>query len=792
MNKMNAKQWCIVGGLLIMLVVLVCTCGLYDAEGGQVVSASLGEAESLVFSHSSGFYNEDFILEVSDERATSIYYTLNGSTPSKENPNAFLYRDGIEIACEDIEQIYNIKIVSYYTGEETSGVVCRSFITGKNVNSRYDLQVLNVFGDPDDFYNFEDGIMVHGKLDEEFIEANPHMVDWIEAKTVPVYGNFYQKGRNSEKPVFVTLFDEKGQVLVEQNCGFRLYGGYSRSKNQPSFRLYARSEYDVQNDFDYIFFDNQYKSDGTLLLDKYQRLVVRNNGNDNGYAFIRNELSTRLAIDAGFPEAQASTPVCVYLNGEYYGVLWLMANFDDEYFEQTYGEYEGEMYIFEGKVNSLEVEDDVTDEAYIALAEEYDKNQTFFATCDLNEEANWKALNEFIDVENYIHYMAIQHYIANNDTLVNNYRIYRYYDANDNYIEGTVFDGKYRFLLFDLDYSFGLMEYHRYVPTVDAFFTSERMTSEAEEHKLFANIMSREDCRGMYIRYFLSCMNYYYSESYVTPILEELHEMRYNELQYAISQGLFLNNFCAEDVTDMAQVEAEMNEMRVFMEERPSKAFYDLVKAFGAFTPYSLILQNDSLATVQIDYADVTLPSLSGIYLVEVPPVLKAQPRVGWKFSHWLVNGEEIYSEEFCVEETMVQDYVMNVACVCVPDEEAGVEISAVKPKGSKDYIELTNFGIEAVNLGDYSLSDTKGEHRSPLPAITLLPQESIIIYCENYTGAEALGKPGTNFNVSVGETISLYDKAGSSVSEVVVPELGSANSIFKLDPQTGTFKEII
>lgn len=787
---MNKKQRVV---LIVLLVMLISVLGLAIwAEKSASMINNEDTHKNITLSQNSGFYKEAFKVHAKAAGAKEIYYTLDGSVPSKENPEAKLLTEkGVEIPCDDVEKAYNLKCIAYYQDGSVSEVVCRSYITGLGVEERFDLQVLNVSGSPYDFYNYEDGIMTYGKLDEEFVKANPQVAEWIKDRTFPSYGNMYQKGRESEKLVFMTLFNEKGDVLVEQNCGFRLYGGYSRAKNQPSFRLYARSEYDEKNDFDYTFFDNQYREDGSVLIDKYQRLIVRNNGNDNGYAFIRNELSTRLAKDAGFKEAQASKPVCVYLNGEYYGVLWLMPNFDDEYFEQTYGEYEGEMYIFEGTASDLAFDEAVETDSYSALAKEYEEKQAFFATCDLNEESNWVALNEFIDIENYIQYMAIQHYIANYDTLENNYRIYRYYDANGNYTKDSVFDGKYRFLLFDLDYSFGLMEYHRYVESIGASFTTERMTSDNENHKFFANVMSREDCKEQYIRYFLACMNYYYAKDYVTPILNEMHEKRYDELNYAISEGLFVDNFCAEDVVSMAQVEAEIAKMHQFMEERPGHAFYDLVKAFGALTPYSLNLQNDSLATVQIDSANVTLPSLSGIYLVEVPPVLKVQPRAGWKFSHWLVNGEVVSEEEFVISEEMVKDYAVNVECICVPDEKAGVVITAVKPKGGADYVELTNFGTDTVNLGTYTLSDSNGKRKSVLPAMDLASQESIIIYCKNYTGAEALGKPGTNFNISAGETISLYNNE-TCLSTVEVPNIGSRDGVYQMDVQTGAFREVI
>ena len=786
---MNKKQRNV---LAMLIVVLFCVllAGFWINRLSREVS-NTGQNYTLTLSKGNGFYQEPFTVYATAAKGAEIYYTLDGSVPGKDNEKALPFpKEGVRIPCRKTEKAYNLKCVAYYPDGSVSDVECRSYITGTNIDERYDLQVLNISGDPYDFYNYENGIMVHGKLDDEFLKENPYIVQWVTEKTIPSFGNLYQSGRESEKLVYMTLFDEKGNVLVEQNCGFRLYGGYSRDKNQPSFRLYARSEYDEKNDFDYIFFDNQYNHDKTLLLDKYQRIIVRNNGNDNGYAFMRNELSTRLAIDAGFPDAQASTPVCVYLNGEYYGVLWLMTNFDDEYFQQTYGDYEGQMYIFEGTVNELKLAEDEEDQAYIDLVKEYEEKQAFFASCDLNEESNWNALNEFMDVENFIHYTAIHHYISNYDTMTNNYRIYRYYDENGNYTPDTVFDGRFRFLLFDMDYSFGLKEYHRtHIPATSAKLTSERVHDDEEEYQLFANIMSRTECRDMYIRYFLSCGNYYYSKEYVSPILEELHAKRYDELSYAISQEMFLNNLCAEDVTEMAQVEAEVEEMRQFLENRLGRSLEDLEEAFGTRNRFKLNLQNDSLSTVQVDYAFVTAQSFAGVYLTEVPPVLKAKPRVGQKFSYWMINGEDYYMEEITITADMVVDGNVYVACICEADEEAGLTISAIKPKGSSDYICLTNFGQEAVELSEYALSDSNGKKKSRLPSITVAPGESITIYCENYAGLDAFGKPGINFNIRVGETISLY-KSEICVSEVQVPDLGSENSIFQINPYTGKFQE--
>lgn len=748
--------------------------------------------KSFLLSKESGFYDEDITIYAQGDVPGEIYYTLDGSEPVKDNEAAKLLTvQGISIPCNDEEAVYNVKCRAYYDDGSVSETVCRSFITGKNISTRYDLPVLSVFGDPKDFYDYETGILVHGKLDDEYIAEHYDQIEEIEAKLIPVYGNRYQKGRESEKEVYITLFDEQGTVMFSQNGGFRLFGGFSRSKNQPSFKLYARSEYDTLNEFDFTLFEDQYNDDDSVLVGKFKRLVVRNNGNDNGYAFLRNELSLKLALDAGFPDAQASRPVCVYLNGEYYGILWLMTNYDDEYFKQTYGEYEGSMFVYEGSVDDLVVDEEKEDAAYIQLAEEYEKKQAYFAECDLSDESNWNDLNAFMDVENFLQYTAIQHYVANWDTMVNNYKIYRYFDPAGNYKENSVFDGRYRFLLFDLDYSLGMIEYAHYVEATAARLTAERVKGEEEHFKLFANLMKLQECREIYMRYFLSAMNYYYSASYVNPILDQMHGERYQELNYAISQGLYVNNFCAEDVTEMAAVEKELEEIRQFLKDRPAQAFYDLVLAFGTLTPYTLNLQNEFQATVQIDYADVTAASLSGIYLAELPPVIKARAKVGEKFSHWIVNGEIITEEELIIEESMIKDFVVNITCICEADEEIGIKISMIRSKGGQDYVVLTNFGKETKSLREYALSDSLGERKSPLPDRLLAPGESVTVYCKNYTGLESLGQIGLNFNIKTGETISLY-RNEELMETVTVPDLGSRDNVYALDMQTGRFKEII
>lgn len=95
--------------------------------------------------------------------------------------------------------------------------------------------------------------------------------------------------------------------------------------------------------------------------------------------------------------------------------------------------------------------------------------------------------------------------------LINNFRVYRYYSNEDGYRAGTVFDGRYRFLLYDLDESLGFVEYGGEGRGPDALRTTDGMNDISKFSTLFRNIMGRQEGREYYIRYYLSLANYYFA-----------------------------------------------------------------------------------------------------------------------------------------------------------------------------------------------------------------------------------------------------------------------------------------
>lgn len=763
---MDRRQKTILAYLAAAFVVITAA-GVWAGSGSAAREPQPGgPAEQVTFSRDSGFYEESVILELGTEEAGEILYTLDGSVPARGNGGAMVYdpRQGIGLECLPQERIYTVK-AAVCGGEAEPGEVCsRTYLIGAGVRERYDIPVLSISGDPSALF----GEM--GLLTGE---------------------NRYFRGREYEREVEATLFDRQGEEAFSQSCGLRVYGSFSRKKNQPSFRLYARSEYDEDKTFDGYFFEDDYNAEH-VRVSEYKRLILRNSGDDNGYAYLRNELANRLSGGAGFPDVQHASAVCVYVNGEYYGVYWFVNNFDDWYFEEKYGEYDGRMVVLEGQISGLYEQEDEDQAARLARIE-YNAFYGEASAMDLDVDENWDRLNRVIDVENFIQYMAIQNYVCNQDYMVNNFRVYRYDSPGGEYREGTVFDGRYRFLLFDLDESLGfaLCGEGGYGPetlrTVDCRADISKFTS------LLRNIMDSKRGRELYTRYYLALANYYFAPGRALDVMAQMHESHAAELRYLYNETTLLEgNADTPGNVDYGHALGELDIIARFLEERPVYAMQDVAEAFGLQQAYELVLSNENQANISVDYAVFHDTSYAGTYFGEIPVTVAASPRCGYRLDHWLVNDSIVDAEELVITPDRIEDGLVRIECVTSPDPEAGLRISAIKSRGLGDYIVLENFGLQEVNLKYFILADGTEEGGSSLPPVRLAPGESVTVYCKNYFHIDALGKPGINFSLKAGETLGLYESGGTLLQSVEVPRLSSGDGVYRMDPYSGAFYEEI
>lgn len=99
----------------------------------------------------------------------------------------------------------------------------------------------------DDLFDYNKGIYVKGKVfDEAFSAYKDSIREWeIVDISRKIEANYNQRGSEWERDAHIDYLESDGINTVcrlQQDCGIRIQGNYSRSDLQKGFRLYARNE----------------------------------------------------------------------------------------------------------------------------------------------------------------------------------------------------------------------------------------------------------------------------------------------------------------------------------------------------------------------------------------------------------------------------------------------------------------------------------------------------------------------------------------------------------------------
>lgn len=602
--------------------------------------------QPVSFSIENNFVAETTALELNAEGAEAIYYTTDGKIPDE---TAQIYHSPITLRAGKSITTYSISARALYADGTWSDTSVRTYFAGQEVAERYDTLIFSITTDPYNLYDYEYGILVTGKIMDDYLLENPGAE--IDGHTPANYG---MRGKESERPIYVEVLNSDGSLILEQDAGVRVYGGWSRSNDMKSLKLFARKEYDEENNkFRYPFFTAAQDENGEVI-DSFKRLVLRAYGNDINSAFIREELFQTLAKQAGY-EAKAVRPAAVYVNGEYFGAYYLTEPYHESYFEEHYGKFDGVMEILEGGELFKEGESDGSNQyAVDDYVNMYDK----YAYADLTDDATYAELCALMDVQNYIEYYAYEFYVGNEDWPENNYKAYRYYAAEgEEYSDEAPFDGKWRFLLHDMDFSTGI-----YGTGVTECYLPEfvgKLGNIGEECPLFCQLMCRKDCQDIFIKKTLELLNGVFREDYLAEQLDIMHQERLNEQSHSMESGKIAT------WSDISHTERNMSSLESYMVKRGNYVYMNLYAFFGLdCKKYSMDLRVPENCNVTINDGFTTDRSFEALFYSCYDNTFTADSTDGKQFAYWLVDGVKYTEKELTVTEAMLNGTTIIVEAV--------------------------------------------------------------------------------------------------------------------------------
>lgn len=408
-----------------------------------------------------------------------------------------------------------------------------------------------------------------------------------------------------DRPVNFEYITENNECPISQEADFSACGGWSRAWTPHSFKLKAKKTYYGLNSFDHQFFSQK-----PFL--KHKVLQIRNGGNDTNCR-IKDASLQKITLSSGlYVEGQSVQPVHVYLNGAHYGVLNMREPNNKDYGESNYGIDDKLMDQFEICADSGYVQMRGTKESF---------NRLYILSKTAAQVASYTEIEKLVDIDEYVNYMAVEMYLGGTDWPQNNVKGFR-----------SVEDGKFRFVLFDLDgtfgtttplstfaskrnYTFDMLRGYDYVK--GASIQGTRLTKENEFVTIFLNMLNNQTFKKKFIDAFCLVAGSVFRPERVNSIVDEMSAY--------LSRGGYVSP------------SSTANQVKTNLSNRLPTLTNHLKSYFSLGTPITAKLSsNIPEAGILVNGMDVPTGHFDGNLFA--PVTISAKAPAGYKFKGWKTN----------------------------------------------------------------------------------------------------------------------------------------------------------
>ena len=624
------------------------------------------------FSHASGFYEEPFnlILGTTDPDV-QIIYTLDGSEPDPDNlggrtfeyknsypqqthssPGPFLtgsytsnlYSEPLMIKDRTPEKevlahksstfhtepdyfpssrIFKgnvIRAIAVKEGAIPSQPVTRTFLITSDANERFSLPLVSIAINPEHLFGYHDGIYTAGKIFEDWRAAHPSTV-----VTGGSNANYHQRGRNWERKANLELFEkDSNSSSLNQDIGLRIHGGWTRALPMKSLRLYARGEHG-ESRFNHRMFPD-------LEHDSYNRLILRNSGNDFPNTMFRDAAIQAMVKHLDL-DVLAYRPFIVMVNSEYWGIHNLRERYDKHYLNRVYG-VDPENIDILNYAHGLGIIIREGDNSH------YNSMINYINSNGLAGDQHYRHIRTLMDVENFTDYNISNIFVYNHDWPGNNTELWRL--KTPEFIPGAPkgHDGRWRWLLFDTDYGLGWWNNNVNHNTL-SFATRAGLSGWPNPDfstLILRNLLTNETYRNYFINRFADLLNTAFQPELTTSVVNQMKAVIEPEMEEHISR------WSVPGSIDYWKDEVQI--MTDFLNRRPAIQRQHIREHFNlsGFTRLTLDVSSCLHGHIRINTIDI-LPSTVGVdhapypwsgeYFQGVPVILEAIPKPGFLFDLW-------------------------------------------------------------------------------------------------------------------------------------------------------------
>lgn len=624
------------------------------------------------FSSPGGCYSAPVVLTLTPSlEGSTIRYTTNGAEPTASSA---LYVSPITINRTTV-----IRAREFAGGALPGPIISHTYFIGEN----FRLPVVSLITDPSNLWDENTGIYVKGKNAEA---------------SFPYFGaNFWQ---DWEKPVHVEFYEPSGAPGFRLDAGMKIYGGWSRGHAQKSLAIYAREKYGA-NKIEYPIFPS-------LPIQSFESFVLRNSGNDWTSTFMRDGMMQTLLLGTNV-DLQAYRPATVFLNGEYWGILNIREKINEHYIAAHHG-------IDPDRIDFLENNADVIQgdaSRYIAL-------RNYLATTNMRADATYDSVAKLMDLDNYLDYMIAEIYYDNTDWPGNNLKYWRHQSP----------DGRWRWIMFDTDFGFGLYNSENYRNNTLEFALATNgpdWPNPPWSTFLLRKLLENPRFKIQFINRFADHLNTTFRAERVVHIIDSLRAILAPEMSRHRTKW-------RDSATNW---ESNIQVLRQFANQRGAFVKAHLLQKFqlpGFAKIYVKCLPAGS-GSVRLNSLLIANLPWEGFYFQNVPIQLQAIPAPGFRFRQW--SSELIGNGSSSIAVTPTSDLSITAEFEAAPTLTDSIIINEINYHSASDlnpgdWIELYNQSQSLLNLAGWTFKDGNDDHIFRLPANTVIEGNGFLVLCQN------------------------------------------------------------
>ena len=468
----------------------------------------------------------------------------------------------------------------------------------------------------------------------------------------------------------------------------------------------------------------------------------------------RDGFITSLADGLGF-DYQKYRPSVIYLNGEYWGIHNIREKVNEHFISSNH-------YLDTENIDLLEFNGEAihgTNTDYLNLLDYIENN-------DMNDPLVQNALENWIDIDSYMQYEAVQIFVDNRDWPGNNIKFWRDHRVG----------GKWRWILYDTDFGFGIWD-----PGAFTFNTLEfaldpygpGWPNPPWSTFLFRQMMENDHFKHVFINTYCDLINTIFQPDHLLDHLDLITSKIQDQIP--THQDRWYNN--GNWPNSALNWAYKISVMQDFSNNRQTYARIHIRNEFNLpnIALVNLHIEPEGSGIIQLNTLEISESEWNGYYFPTVPIAVRAFPNDGFQFTEWTE-----FPDSSATMILQITDPFTLTAVFETSDLTPGtVVINEINYNSSddfdpEDWIELHNPGETAINISGWAMKDDDNEHVFVIPEETIIEPGEYLVLAKNLdqfiTNSPNINNVIGSFEFGLsggGDQVRIYNTAGMLTDSV-------------------------